>query len=230
MSRLAVATLCGLLGLFAGAFATRALHRWPRRGEHSGGRVDTLVQLLVAVLWALTAFVHGFAWELPALLVVGWAVVVATVIDLEFRIIPNKLTYRLAPTLLVLLVLAAILDGNWDDLRRAIVAGLALPGGMLLLSEGFRLMRGQPGMGMGDVKLAVSLGLALGYLGGWEVVIGIYASVIAAVVVAFGLILAGRARLASRIPFGPYLALGTLVAVLGGSPLTGALRAWLGLA
>ncbi|MFN2556007.1 MAG: A24 family peptidase [Nitriliruptorales bacterium] len=225
-----ITTICGLLGLLCGSLATHAIHRWPREVVRTGPRVDTLVQLLVAVVWALTAFVHGPVWELPALLAVGWAVVVATVIDLELRIIPNKLTYRLAPTVLVLLIGAALLDGSWGDLRRAVLVGLALPGGMLLLSEAFRLMRGQPGMGMGDIKLAVSLGLALGYLGGWEVVIGIYASVIAAVVFAFGLMAAGRAGLASRIPFGPYLALGTLVAVLVGGPLSGALRGWLGLA
>ncbi len=229
MSGWPIATVCGLLGLLCGWFATAAIHRWPREAVRKDRRVDTLVQLLVAVVWALTAFVHGPVWELPALLAVGWGVVVATVVDLELRIIPNKLTYRLAPTVLLLLVGAAALDGAWSDLRRAIVAGLALPGGMLLLSEAFRLMRGQPGMGMGDVKLAVSLGLALGYLGGWEVVIAVYASVIAAVMVAFGLILAGRAGFASRIPFGPYLAGGTLVAVLGGGPLSGALRGWLGL-
>lgn len=189
-----------------------------------------LVQLLVAVVWGLIAFVHGPVGELPALLVVGWAVVVASVIDLEFRIIPNKLTYRLAPIVLGLLFAAAAFDDAWGDLRRAVVAGVALPLGMLLLSESFRLVRGQAGMGMGDVKLAASLGLVLGYIGGWQVVIAIYAAVIAAVAVAFALIVAGRAGLATRLPFGPYLALGTLVAVLAGTPLTAAIRTWLGLA
>jgi hypothetical protein len=74
---------------------------------------------------------------------------------------------------------------------------------MFLLSELFRLLRGQSGMGMGDVKLAVSIGLVVGYLGGMELVVFAYGSIIAAVVVAFALILTGRAKLASRIPFGP---------------------------
>ncbi len=203
------------------------------RCRHCGQPISghyPVVELLVAVAWGLIAFVHGPVGELPALLAVGWALVVATVIDLEFRIIPNKLTYRLAPIVLALLLVAAAFHDAWGDFRRAVVAGLALPFGMLLLSEGFRLVRGQAGMGMGDVKLAASLGLALGYLGGWEVVIAIYAAVLAAVVVAFVLIVTGRAGLASRIPFGPYLAVGTLVAVLAGTPLTAAIRTWLGLA
>ncbi|MFN2556946.1 MAG: A24 family peptidase [Nitriliruptorales bacterium] len=257
MSDWPLVALCALLGVLAGSFAAVAIHRWPRKigllpgvsrcaqcGERVhvfwlllGGRcrrclepTSWLVQLLVAVVWGLIAFVHGPVGELPALLAVGWAVVVATVIDLEFRIIPNKLTYRLAPIVLGLLVAAAAFDDAWGDFRRAVVAGIALPLGMLLLSEAFRLVRGQPGMGMGDVKLAASLGLVLGYIGGWEVVIAIYAAVIAAVVVASVLIVAGRAGLATRLPFGPYLALGTLVAVLAGTPLTVAIRTWLGLA
>ncbi|HEX2027492.1 MAG TPA: prepilin peptidase [Nitriliruptorales bacterium] len=189
-----------------------------------------VVELLVGVLWGLVAAVHGVTWALPAFLLLAWALVVATLIDLEHRIIPNKLTYPLAPVTLALLLLGAAGDGSWADLRRAVVVGIALPVGMFLLSEAFRHLRGQSGMGMGDVKLAVSLGLVLGWLGGWETVIGLYATVIAAVVVAFGLVLGGRARLATRIPFGPYLAIGTLVALLAGEPLTGVVRTWIGLA
>ncbi|MDQ4131403.1 MAG: prepilin peptidase, partial [Actinomycetota bacterium] len=132
--------------------------------------------------------------------------------------------------LLALLVAAAALSGNWSALRRGVIVGLALPLGMFLLSETFRLIRGQVGMGMGDVKLALSLGLVLGYLGGWQVVIALYATVIVAAVVAVGLIAAGRVKLASRIPFGPYLATGTLVAILTGEPLERLVSRWLGLA
>jgi leader peptidase (prepilin peptidase) / N-methyltransferase len=186
------------------------------------------VEILVAVIWALIAVVHGLAWELPALLLMGWALVVVTLIDLPHRIIPNALTYPLAPILLGLLTLAALMDGAWGDLRRAVIVGLALPVGMFVLSEIFRFARGQAGMGMGDVKLAVSLGLVLGYLGGWETVVALYATIIAAVLVAVVLMLAGKAKLASRIPFGPYLALGTLIAILAGEPLARLARGWLG--
>lgn len=189
-----------------------------------------VVELLVGVVWAVVTAVHGLVWLLPALLVLTWALVVATIIDLEHRIIPNKLTYPLAPIVLVLLFLAAALTDAWGDLTRGLIVGFALPAGMFLLSETFRVLRGQAGMGMGDVKLAVSLGLVLGYLGGWEVVIGLYATIISAVLIAVGLMLAGRAKLASRVPFGPYLAIGTLVAILAGEPLTQVVRGWLGFA
>jgi leader peptidase (prepilin peptidase) / N-methyltransferase len=100
---------------------------------------------------------------------------------------------------------------------------------MLLLSEAFRLLRGQPGIGMGDIKLAVSLGLVVGYLGALEIVVFAYGAIISAVLIAVVLMIVGKARLASRIPFGPYLAIGAMLVILAGDPLTDLVRAWLGL-
>jgi leader peptidase (prepilin peptidase) / N-methyltransferase len=188
-----------------------------------------LVEAATGALFAGVAWSWGLDPLVPALLVLTWALVVATAIDLEFRIIPNRLTYRLPLVLLPLVAAAAWYDGAWIDLRRAVITGLALPTVMLLLSEAFRLLRGQPGIGMGDIKLAISLGLVVGYLGVMEIVVFAYGSVISAVVIAIALMLLGRARLASRIPFGPYLAIGTMLVVLAGEPLTGVVRSWLGL-
>ena len=188
-----------------------------------------LVEAATGALFAGVAWTWGLDPLLPALLVLTWALVVATAIDLEFRIIPNRLTYRLPLVLLPLVVAAAWYEGAWTDLRRAVITALALPAVMLLLSEAFRLLRGQPGIGMGDIKLAISLGLVVGYLGAMEIVVFAYASIISAVVIAVVLMLLGRARLASRIPFGPYLALGTMLVVLAGTPLSALARTMLGL-
>jgi leader peptidase (prepilin peptidase) / N-methyltransferase len=189
----------------------------------------TVVELTTGLLFGSVAWVWGFNPLLPALLVFTWSMVVATAIDLEHRIIPNRLTYRLPFVLLPLLVFAAWMDDAWLDLRRGIIAGIAIPLVMFLLSEVFRLLRGQSGMGMGDVKLAVSIGLVVGYLGGMELVVFAYGSVIAAVVIAVGLMLAGKAKLASRISFGPYLALGAMLPILAGPATTGFVRNFLGL-
>jgi leader peptidase (prepilin peptidase) / N-methyltransferase len=187
-----------------------------------------VVELTTGILFGAVAWVWGLDPLLPALLVFTWSLVVATAIDLEHRIIPNRLTYRLPVVLLPLLVFAAWVDDGWTDLRRGLIAGLAIPLVMFLLSEAFRLLRGQSGMGMGDVKLALSIGLVVGYLGGIELVVFAYGSVIAAVVIAFALILTGRAKLASRIPFGPYLALGSMLPILAGPATTGFVRDFLG--
>jgi leader peptidase (prepilin peptidase) / N-methyltransferase len=188
-----------------------------------------LVELLTGALFGAVAWVWGLAPLLPVLLVFTWSLVVATVIDLEHHIIPNRLTLRLPFVLLPLLVIAAAVDGSWSDLWRALIAGVAVPGVMLLLSESFRFLRGQAGIGMGDIKLAISLGLVVGYLGGVQLVVFAYASIISAVVIAIGLMLAGRAKLASRIPFGPYLAIGAMVPVLAGDAAADLVRSVLGL-
>jgi leader peptidase (prepilin peptidase)/N-methyltransferase len=175
-----------------------------------------IVESGTALLFALVAWQQQDTWALAAFLVLTWSLVVASAIDIEHQIIPNLLTYRLPFVLLALLVGAAVFEGQYDDLKRGLVFALVLPGGMLLISELFRLLRGKNGIGMGDIKLAVSLGLALGWLGGAEVVAFLYLSIVGAVVVALGLLVAGKAKLASRLPFGPYLALGTLAVLIGG--------------
>lgn len=198
-------------------------------GEAFGAQY-LVVEVATGVLFAWTAWVW---WETPvllvALLVHAWAMVVATAIDLEFKIIPNRLTYRL-PFVLAPLLVAVTLAGDGDGvaLRRAAIFGLVVPGVMFAVSELFRLVRGKVGLGMGDVKLALSLGLVLGYLGGAALVAFAYGTIIVAAVVAFALIASGRAKLASRIPFGPYLAVGALLPVLFPAASSAAVRAVFG--
>lgn len=187
------------------------------------------VELATAVLFAAAAAIVGWRWLLLAVLVLAWALVVATAIDLEHRIIPNRLTYPLPLVLAVPLALDAAATGQWGALGSAALWALIIPGGLLLFAEAFRALRGQAGMGMGDIKLTVSLALVLGYLSGWHLLVFFYATVAAAVAVILVLAVSGRVTLASRIPFGPYLAIGALTAILAGAPLTGAAQQWLGL-
>lgn len=180
------------------------------------------VEALTGILFVAVAVEEGMTWLLPALLVAAWALVVASAIDLEHRIIPNRLTYRLPFVLLVLLLPPTLLGpGDWGDLLRGLVAAVVVPGVLELLAQGYRVVRGQRGFGLGDIKFLVSLGLICGYLGLFEVVVLVYGAIVVAVAVAVPLILTGRARLASRIPFGPYLAAGALLAILLGDALRG---------
>lgn len=197
-----------------------------------GTRIRVRYLLVEGVTGALFGGVVAVHWPDPvvgALLVFAWGLVVASAIDLEHRIIPDRLTLRLPTILAVLLVPVGLLADDTDALVRAGVGALLVPGVMLLLSEVFRRLRGQAGIGMGDVKLGLSLGMVVGYLGGLHLAVFAYASVIAAVVVALVLMALGRVRMASRIPFGPYLAFGALVVVLFGDVTTGFLTQLLGL-
>ncbi|MEX2328272.1 MAG: prepilin peptidase [Nitriliruptoraceae bacterium] len=183
-----------------------------------------VVEIFMAAAFVATTVVWGPSPALPAMLVLVWALVVASAIDLRWQIIPNVLTLRLPLVLLPLVVFAAVVAGTPTRLGAVAAYGLGVPLAMVVFSEVFRLVRGQAGIGMGDVKLVVSIAMVTGLLGGWFVVVFAYASVLIAVAVALGLLLAGRARLATRIPFGPYLAAGALCSLLVGPRL----QAWIG--
>lgn len=191
---------------------------------HAYGARYPLIEGAMAGVFALVGLVHAGSWLLPALLATAWVLVVAAAIDVTHTIIPNRLTLRAPVVVLVLVAGVAVIEGDGAMLVRAVLAAVGVPVVMLALSEGFRLLRGQAGIGMGDIKLAVTIGLAVGALGGWQLVVFAYASVFSAVIVALALMAAGRARLATRIPFGPYLALGALVAITA----AGRFERWLG--
>lgn len=146
---------------------------------------------------------------------VAWSVVVATPIDLAHMIIPNRLTLPLAAWSLAAVTTLALTIGTWADWRRAVLVGIAVPAVMLAMSLLFELVRGEPGMGMGDVKWAPSLGMAVGWLGADVALVFVYTTVVTAGVVAIVLLATGRAA-SSRVPYGPYLAVGAVAALLVG--------------
>ncbi len=179
-----------------------------------------LVEVATAVLFAVTAVRIGAEWELPAYLLFTAVLIAVTVIDLQHFIVPNRIVF---PTLYVsvpLLALAALLAGEWSPLWTALIG--ALIGGVSLFVIHFVYPRG---MGMGDVKLALVLGLYLGWLGIDHVVLGLFLGFLLGAVIGLGLI---ALRLRSRkdhVPFAPFLAAGAYLAVLFGEPL---LRWYLG--
>ena len=173
-----------------------------------------LVELATAVLFAGIGARFGLDWALPGFLLFGWTLLVLAIIDARTRLIPNRLTYKLTPVLLVALVAAALLHGepSWA-LRSAIAGGV----GFFVL---FSLALVHPkGMGMGDVKLAAFIGIGLGYLSWGHLLLGVFAGFLLGGVVAIALLI-GRARgRKDLIPFGPYLAAGAIVALLFGEQL-----------
>lgn len=131
-------------------------------------------------------------------------------VDLREHRLPNAITYRLLPALTVLLATQALLSGTPDRLGRALLAGL-----VLLLAYGIpALVLGGAGIGMGDAKLAPSLGLALGWLTWGHVLRGTVYAFLLAGLVALALVASRRLGRKDHLAFGPFLLAGAWLAIL----------------
>jgi prepilin signal peptidase PulO-like enzyme (type II secretory pathway) len=121
--------------------------------------------------------------------------------DARSGTIPNRITY---PTFALLLLL-----GAWQHSFGATVLGATAAGGILLA---LHLATGSRGLGLGDVKLGACIGAGLGV---WDGLVAIGAAFIAGACAALTLLAFRRARRGDSLPFGPYLALGTIFSVFG---------------
>ena len=170
-----------------------------------------LVELGTAVLFVAAAVRLGATWQLPAFCVFFASLLAISVIDLDHYIIPNRVIYPTLAVTIPLLVVAAAADGSWDHLRNAAIGGVA--GFAVLLAIHVAVPRG---MGFGDVRLAGVIGMMLGWLGLRYLFLGLFLAFLLASVIGVALI---AARLRSRkdaVPFGPFMALGAVLAVLWG--------------
>lgn len=135
-----------------------------------------------------------------ASLVVITMMVFSTVFDLKYMILPDFAT--------IVMGVGALILGGTQGVAAALVASGFL--GVLFL-----VTRGR-GLGLGDVKLAVVMGLLLGLT---RVIVAFYVAFIVGAIVGGGLLLSHRVTRKSKIPFGPFLILGTLVSWWYGNSL-----------
>jgi leader peptidase (prepilin peptidase)/N-methyltransferase len=134
-------------------------------------------------------------------------VVPAALIDIEHRVIPNRIT---VPGAVLALAIGLALDPSGEPER--IIAALAAGGFLLLAALAY-----PGGMGMGDVKLAAVMGLCLGAAVAPAILIALLSGVVlGASIIARNGAAEGRK---TAIPFGPFLAAGALVAVFTGQQI-----------
>jgi leader peptidase (prepilin peptidase)/N-methyltransferase len=166
-----------------------------------------LTELALGVLYAATvAVLWGDGGEIALGLVFDTMLVAVTLTDLEQRIIPNRI---LLVSAVAGAVIAAVADpGSLPE--RAIAAAAA--GGLLFLAA----LAYPRGMGLGDVKLAATMGIFLGR----NVAPAILVALLAGSLVGLAMIARdGAAARKTAIPFGPFLALGGVVGLLAGDQL-----------
>ena len=240
-----VVAVAGLFGLLVGSFLNVVAHRLPRgaslvkprsacpdcgvpvrpydnvpvlswlllrgRCRACGTPISArypLVEAGTALLWlAVVAAHHADTTKLVLGLVLVTFLVPLALIDFDHKLLPNRLTY---PAAVVGLALGLLLDPDGQPER--LMAG-AIAGGIIFLVA----LAVPSGMGMGDAKLLLVMGLYLGA----AVVPAIFVALVSGTVVGV-LIMARLGVSAGRktaVPFGVFLALGAVVAILAGDPM-----------
>jgi leader peptidase (prepilin peptidase)/N-methyltransferase len=166
-----------------------------------------LTELVLGVLYAATVVVlWGELAEILLGLVFVTTLVAVTVTDLEQRIIPNKILLVAA---VFGLLIAAVFDPG--SLPQRAIAAAAAGGGLFLVALAY-----PQGMGLGDVKLAAVMGLFLGRNVAPALIVALLAgSLVGAAMIARH----GAQARKQAIPFGPFLALGGVVAMLAGDSI-----------
>uniref|UniRef100_UPI00066B27F8 prepilin peptidase n=1 Tax=Streptomyces sp. SBT349 TaxID=1580539 RepID=UPI00066B27F8 len=178
--------------------------------DDAGYGVSPLTPTLVtaACCGALAAAV-GAHPELVVWLLAVPVVVLLAIVDLAVQRLPDVLTLPLAAGVAAGLGLASLFPGAAGSWGRALLAGAAL-GGVY-----FALFLVNPlGMGFGDVKLAITVGVALGWYGWDAVLFGTFAGFLLAAGYGISLVIARKAGRGSTVAFGPFMAGGALVALL----------------
>jgi leader peptidase (prepilin peptidase)/N-methyltransferase len=170
-----------------------------------------MVEAGTAVLFVCLGLRYSDNAILPAFLVLGAAGVALALIDLEHRRLPFVITVPLLGVTAVLIVLAGAVDG-WSALDVALLSTLVWGGLFATLYYG----TAGRGMGFGDVVLAPSLGLALGWLGWGASLVGLLSGFASGAVVGVVMMAAGRAGRRSALPFGPFMLIGALIGIFVG--------------
>ncbi len=168
------------------------------------------VELVTGILYALVVLARDDALGIALGLILVTAAVPITLIDLDLRLIPNRI---LVPAAAGALLAGVVFDV--DFVPEQLIAGAAAGGFFLIAAIAY-----PRGMGMGDVKLAGVLGLLLGR----AVAPAIFIALIAGVLVGAAVIARKGATEGRRtaVPFGPFLALGGVIAFFAGDAIVDA--------
>ncbi|TMK99660.1 MAG: prepilin peptidase [Actinobacteria bacterium] len=240
-------TFAGLLGAIAGSFLNVVAYRLPRRQSLVSpasrcphcqtpvkpydnvpivsfillrGRCRScsapiplrypIIEALTGALCVGVVLAHHSAASIALSVALILLLVPAAAIDIEHRIIPNRLT---ALGAVLALAIGLLLDPSGEPQR--LIAGAAAGGFLLIAALAY-----PGGMGMGDVKLAGVMGLFLGRAIAPAIMIALVAGVAAGIVVIARK--GAREGRKTAVPFGPFLALGALVAAFVGQDIVSA--------
>jgi leader peptidase (prepilin peptidase) / N-methyltransferase len=205
-----LAVLLALIGAGWGFVSDRIGARWPAHEDGHVRPIDWRTPLAVASgAAAMGALTLRFAAPVPAVIFGAYlvALVLLLATDLDQRLLPDAITLPAIPIALAVDLLGLNPFLGPPDLPLAIGVAIGVPALLALLAVPF----GAGAIGIGDLKLLVSVGLLAGPL---RLVAGtVYGAILAGIVILV-LLVARRITLRTYIPFGPFLIYGALWAIL----------------
>jgi leader peptidase (prepilin peptidase)/N-methyltransferase len=208
---------CGTCGLDLGPVDLVPVLSWLvlggkcRRCRTAIGVEPLVLELATVGTFVAMALHFRREWETAAFCVLGAGLISLSWIDLRTKRLPREISYTTCLIGAPLLVVAALVR---DEPRRIVtmVAGAAIA----LAFMGILYVVSRGGMGDGDVRLSPLLGGYLGWLGLAYVPVGLFLGFLFGSVVGVAGMIFGKAGRKTALPFGPFLALGTVVAVFVG--------------
>lgn len=198
------------------------------------------VELLTGLMFVLTFWQIGFTFFLPVALIFVTTMISLIFIDAEHMILPNVITYPLLVFTLIVRIAFPLLfvsSNYFPDLTHypltlmqgqpvwfvslvgAILGGLIGGGSLWLVGEIWKKLRGVDAMGLGDVKMMFGVGALLGWrLTFLSIFLGAFSGAVA------GILLISKSKdknMQAQIPFGIFLGIGSIIALLFGENLIG---------
>ena len=180
-----------------------------------------VVELLSAVLWVLAGVLFGASLQTAAAVFFFYLLLILSFIDLDLRRLPNGLVGLLFGVGVVGVLISQLTrfealpllsggHGVWAEPAVFAGVGVLLAAGLMLaIALGYKRLRNVQGLGMGDIKLLAVMGL---YLGLYALMALFFATLLGAV---YGLVAARMkgSSLRAAVPFGPFLAAGSVLTV-----------------
>jgi len=208
---------CGNCGLRLGpldlvpVFSWLALRGKCRKCHTNIGTEPLVLELSTSLLFGLIAWHFGLSWRIPAFCVLMAGLVALSWIDLHTKRLPREIIYGTAAVGTPLLVVAALVERTPERLWMMLLGAVL---SLALMALIYWASRG--GMGDGDVRLAPLLGLYLGWLNPGLAPVGLFFGFASGAVVGVAVLVARRGGRKTALPFGPFLALGTMLAIFFG--------------
>ncbi|MDF1589384.1 MAG: A24 family peptidase [Gammaproteobacteria bacterium] len=170
-----------------------------------------IIEALTALLSGIIAWQFGFEWGCLGALLLTWALIALTFIDLDHQLLPDSITLTL-----LWLGISFNLFSTYTDLQSSVIGAMAGYLSLWLVFHGFKLATGKEGMGYGDFKLLAALGAWLGWVFLPSIIL---LSSLVGAVVGITLIVIGQHQRNIPIPFGPYLAAAGWIALVWGTEI-----------